>query len=228
VYIKQFFLNLIPFIGFLCGHILIWQIQKPKVLACPSFIGLSLLEGSMKATQQKVYLKVIKTITDDGIVPGTILMQYPKEKSFIKEQQIVYISVSIITPPLEAPPFLNKKLDTLYEISDITTLTIDIHHLCSSYPASIIFAQNPLPGKIIQNNKVTIYVQRDEDPLYVIPNLTGHTLQDVTEIFDLHQIPYTCDPMPIKKNAIILDQRPVAGTIVSKKNLKMIYLHCLA
>ncbi|HTM05747.1 MAG TPA: hypothetical protein VL201_00740 [Patescibacteria group bacterium] len=227
MYIRQFFFHSIPFIGFLCGHIFIWQLQKPKILTCPSLIELPLLEASIKAAEHKIYLSVMKTIINDAVPQGTILIQYPKEKSLIKEQQIIYVSVSMHQPPLYTPALLGKQSDVIHEIPDITKFTISSHTLYSFYPASTIFAQDPLPNKSGLNNTLTIYISKEEHSLYVMPNYNGYTLEDVTETLDLNQIPYSYNPVPNKKNAIITDQRPAAGTIFVKTNLKMIYLHCI-
>lgn len=201
--------------------------QKPKTLACPCLMGLSLLDACVEAAKQKIDIRVTKTVVHETVPQSTIIHQYPKEKSPIKEQQIVYVSVSVTPPAQYAPDVLTKKMEDIKEIAHVHAIEIEMHHINTFFPALTIFAQDPLPGKPVEHNKVKAYVSKQDDALYIMPNCIGHTLQDVTELFDLHQIAYTCDHLPQKKDVIIKDQRPTAGTLVTKKNLKMVYLHCV-
>lgn len=221
---KQFFLSITPFIGFLLGHLFVWYIQKPKEIICPSFIGLTFLNASIEAAHNKINIRIHRLITENMFPDGTIIDQYPKEKTLIKEQQVIYVLVSKTPPPHNAASIIRKKIDDIKDNPDYNL--IETHMLPhATTPNDTIFAQSPLPEKPIHNGKIKVYVSKEREPLYIMPSCIGHTLKDIAELFDLYQIPYICDHYADEKS-IIKNQNPIPGSLVPKNKLKMIYLHC--
>lgn len=220
---KQFLISIIPFIGFLLGYLLVWHIQKPKVIDCPSFVGLTLLETLLECTKHKINIRLTKLVTQDAFPQNSILSQYPKEKTPIKEQQTVYVCVSIPPPLRYAPTIVRKKIEEIKHLQEFPIIKIyAIPNTTAS--DSVIFSQSPTPGNVLHNDIIKAYVKKKEEELYIMPSCIGHTLKDVAELFDLYQIPYTSNYN--KPEAIIKDQKPSAGTVVTNNSLKMVYFHC--
>lgn len=224
---KQLSFSIAPFIGFIFGHLLVWHMQRPKVLPCPSLKGKSLLDACIEATKNTVNIKVTRIVISEATPQNTVVAQHPKEHSPIKEQQSIYVTVSIPPSPHYAPYILGKKSDEIKSNPDYKLITLHpIPPSISKSPPATIFAQYPAAEEPITNGKMKAYVsQHESDPFYIMPNCIGHYLDDVIELFTLNQIPYTCNNT-VHKNRIIKNQSPVAGTLVNKNNLKMIYLDC--
>lgn len=221
---KQFLLSIIPFIGFLFGHLFVWYIQKPKGIICPSFTGLSFLNASIEAANHKVNIRIRKLITENTLPHGTIIDQYPKEKTLIKEQQIIYVLVSVAPLPHYAPSLIRKKINDIQDGPDCNLIKIHMLHN-PAITSDTIFAQSPPPGKPVHDSKIKVYVSKQNEPVYIMPLCIGHTLKDVAELFELYQIPYTCNH-PVNEKSIIKNQNPIPGSLVFKNKLKMVYLHC--
>ncbi|RTL07473.1 hypothetical protein EKK58_01855 [Candidatus Dependentiae bacterium] len=220
---KQFLFSVIPFASFLLGHLLIWHIQKPKVIDCPSLIGLTLLDAFLKCSECKINIRLTKLITDEQWPQNTILSQYPKEQTPIKEQQTVHVSVSVPPPLQYTPTIVRKTIDEIKQLQEFPNIQI-----CTiankTAPDNSIFSQSPTPGNVLYNNTIKAYIKKKEEELYIMPCCIGYSLKDVAELFDLYAIPYTCTHT--KPDAIIKDQTPIAGTVVSKNTLKMVYFDC--
>jgi beta-lactam-binding protein with PASTA domain len=81
------------------------------------------------------------------------------------------------------------------------------------------FAQSPQPDEPLEKNRVILYVSSGNNKPIIWPDFIGQSIETVTTLLDMHSIkPYIIDDTihsHTNKERIVIDQRPLAGTLLT-------------
>lgn len=223
----------LPFLCFALGYQVLNQLYPTQVIATPNLVGLNLASALKITSNLKLNLRIISQQVDQDLPEDTILSQKPTHP-FIKTSQTLLIVVSQkpaakITPNLcgLSKPEIATKLGT-------QNLNFKSYQLPNLAASTTCFAQYPVAGKDLKNEPIVTYFGNQDLNLVIMPTLTGLSLSDVKNLlttYDLRLIirylePHSaCQDYP--KNTII-EQKPIAGTIINLTQLKQVELGLFA
>lgn len=215
------YLWIFPFISFLVGYFLLSSIYYTKRLETPSLIGKSLKEAVALASAKNVNIRLIEEREDTELPEGTIIVQNPQPPLPIKPNQTLFC-VASKKPIILIPDLLLKPHDIV--VAELKER--GIHSVCnfieSIYPKGSCFAQSPRPQAVLEIKLVNLYISADSQKLVLFPNLKHKPVNEVIEFFRLYNLTPSIIHYPPREShdcncdrCIIVDQRPLAGSIVA-------------
>lgn len=213
----------IPFICFVAGYIFMSIAYAPKSKPVPALIGKHISHAAQLLAHEHLNLRIIECKVDDQLPDGTIMSQSPTASTAIKPNQSVYCVLSAQPPKPKAPALIgNSKQQIITQLQSLGVKT-QLCYVQSSYPTDTCIAQYPAAGQPFETMNMIVYFAHNNKPV-IIPNCTQSTVQDLQSFLEPHQIPlqivgHNQSHMP-HPQAIIIDQRPLPGTIVSPQALK--------
>lgn len=210
------FIWILPFLTFCIGYITFEFVFSEKQVIVPQIVGKSLTEGMKILSGYKINGRILAEKEDGDLPEGTILEQKPSN-SKIKPYQSVHLIISK-KPSIKSTPDFSQKY-----VAEIKRELLESGQKCRTYyfkstlPRGIILSQNPQPNAP-QANRVDLFVSSGSSNLYVMPNLKNKDLAEVIEFLDLNNVKYSIVGQNFG-NATVLDQKPLAGSIVKLTNL---------
>jgi len=232
MYIKQY-LWIIPFISFLCGYLIFGKLFEPKVFDTPAIVGKKLLEAVTILSDHKLNIRFIAQKEDPDLPTGTILSQKPLAGRKIKPNQAVFVVVSTKPPKTPCPTLINRSLDSITKILEKENIRNKSYFLPSNHPQNNCIAQYPSPTTPLKENNVITYLSHGNKKPVILPKFKYQNLTDITEFLqkwseyiDFDILNYSQKNLSEleHENYVIIDQRPLAGSIVNldpKKKLKI-------
>ncbi|KKP24220.1 MAG: Serine/threonine protein kinase [candidate division TM6 bacterium GW2011_GWF2_28_16] len=232
-FIKQIFW-IIPFIIFIFGYFVISIILPKKEVTIPNIIGKNLQESVLILSNNSLNLTLVKEIEKQDLPDGIILSQDPASGNRVKKSQNIFVTVSKKSKVLSTPNFIGLNYKKVRKLVSKLNVEAKYYWLESIYPVNSIIAQNPAPDTNLENKKINLYISKGLNSLYIIPNFKGISLNKLLEVIDqdkinleiLYKNNFDINNQDIsgldKDNIFVIDQRPVAGSIVNLD--KKIYL----
>lgn len=213
------FIWIFPFIGFLSGYfVALFYVQNLEVIV-PNIIGKNVYKGLSLLSAQHLGMRIQQEFDSELFSPGTILDQSPKANDTIRMNQHVYVTIAKKPDPIKAPEvqFINQN-EILQRFNKLG-INFKFYKINSNQLEEKCIAQYPNAGELIIDNKMSILISQKKDTYFLIPNIKGMSLDSVKEIFDktnivLEVFHQETDSIHNKNNGIIIDQYPVAGTVV--------------
>lgn len=219
-----FFKNIIyvlPFVGFCIGYIGLQFFIADQVIHTPDLVGKTMLEAVKICSKLKLNLRIVAEKEIADTIPGTIIIQNPGVHGCIKQHQSIFVTITTLPALTPAPHLINKK------IAEIETMCIEQNIKPRYYPIpsqclhEICIAQFPIAGTLLPGKKIHAYIAQKVEPLFLLPDFTGKSLDEVMVFLNkehiLYDIFYKHEKLiaPYQQKYIISYQKPLAGTLVN-------------
>lgn len=218
----------LPFISFIFGYYILSSFFPKDEFVVPNITGRSLQDSIRVLTNKNLSLFFLKELEDPDLPEGIILSQTPVAGQRVKKNQKIFVTVSKKSKTLKIPDFLDK---TQCQINkDVAKLGIEpvFYWVDSFYPVNTCIAQSPQPNKSLGSQKLIIYFSGGDSKFYIVPNFYGCKVENIDNTLDADKIKldvfYKNKKQDSKrfKKFYVVDQKPIAGSIVDLK--KKLYL----
>ena len=219
-----------PFFCFLAGYYSMRFIYYTNEIATPCLIGMQLPDAFSTLSKHNLYPRILQERDDSDLPAGTILTQTPAPQTQIKPQQSVFLVISKPTPLPRAPLCINASKKAILTQTQARNIRAKLYYLPSVYPAEHCFAQYPAANQPVIDNTMLIYLSAGSRKPIVLPNFKQLTIQEAKDHLATQPIiinaththstpPHNCTV------CIILDQRPLAGSIINLDETKPLQLN---
>lgn len=211
---------LTPFISFIAGYVLIGLFYKNNVLIAPVLVGQSLNKALITLSAQNLNVRIIDHKDEPDLPEGTILSQTPAPGKAIKENQALYLVIAQKPAPVQIPNLQDKNVETATKLIENQSLHPKFYPLPYDKSQGQCIAQFPMPGMACVDNTVIVYTGQPSKPV-IMPNLKNKSIDEVLTFLNLNGInPTILHAQQIQSghqcnNCRILDQRPLAGSLVT-------------
>jgi len=227
------YLFILPFLCFISGYLLIGNIVQKKTFITPSIVGKQVLKAASILSDANLNMRILHKKEELDLPDGTILSQTPKSGHTIKQNQSVFVVMSQKPPRTPAPRFVGKKLKTILQDVSKKNIRNRSYFFNSKHPTNSCIAQYPSPATLLKQNNVITYIAKEDKRCVLLPDFKGKSLQRVTDFLNRYNITieitysskYAWDRSEETGNEIIIDQRPLAGSIVRFDNQNPITIH---
>ncbi|MBU1007880.1 PASTA domain-containing protein [Candidatus Dependentiae bacterium] len=223
---KQFYRSVFlvsPFLSFLFGYFFISFFFHSKSIVAPNFIGKSIQQTLKIASAAGLNIRLLREQEDPDMAEGVVLEQAPKAHRLVKSNQYFFVTLSKHSPSIVAPNVLHQKHEFLSKQAKKLGVRTKTCWVKSCYPKGVCIAQSPQPGAELKSRSMMTYLSLGNGALFVFPKLCGMLVGDVLEFLEGEGI--KAEVVHFKRvgsahscgNCRVLDQKPMAGTIVDKK-----------
>jgi serine/threonine-protein kinase len=224
---------LFPFIFFLAGYYSMHIIYHTDEIPTPSLIGMQLPDAFTLLSQHNLYPRILREKEDSDMPAGTILSQTPAPATQIKPQQSVFLVISKPAPLPRAPNCVNASKKAVLREAQARNIRTKLYSLPSIYPLDQCFAQFPSANRPVTDNTMIAYLSAGNRKPILLPNFKQLTIREAQEHLIGQsitlQITHTRPAPPHEcSSCIILDQRPLAGSIVTLDESKPLQLNVQA
>jgi beta-lactam-binding protein with PASTA domain len=232
--ISKHFLWTIPFLSFIIGYLVLSRWYPIHEFDTPNLIGLSIAQASIIASHHHLNIRILAQKEEVSLEPGTVLAQTPEANQKVKPQQSIFLVIAKEPLTLVMPPCIGKLKDEVDEFFTKQSVRIRYYYVPSNKPKDYCVAQFPTAGRGIGGQKVMIYLSQDTHNPVVVPNFSQILVSDVLEFLQSYSV--TTELMhehsyqPILKpnsSALVVDQRPLAGSIVTLMPDKPLHIQLL-
>lgn len=213
----------VPFICFVIGYVIMSIAYAPKSKPVPALVGKHISHAAQLLAHEHLNLRIIECKVDDQLPDGTIMSQSPSATTTIKPNQSVYCVLSAQPPKPKAPALVGvAKAQLITQLQSMGVKT-QLHYVQSTYPTDTCIAQYPAAGQPFDSMNIVIYLAHNNKPI-IVPDCTQSTIEQLQSFLEPHQIPLQVIGYPdihtIPYDALVAEQRPIAGTILSPNTLK--------
>jgi len=215
----------IPFLCFLTGYYSMRFIYHTNQIETPSLIGMQLPDAFAILSAHNLYPRILQEREDSDLPAGTILSQTPAPQTQIKPQQSVFLIISKPAPLPRAPLCINASKKSIMTQTQARKIRAKFYALPSIYPIDHAFAQYPAANQIV-NDTMIVYLSCGTRKPVILPNFKELTVQEAKEYLATHPITLSLTHVrsahgePSRtthdcSSCIILDQRPLPGSIIA-------------
>ena len=210
---------LIPFILFIIGYSIAHHFFTVKKIAVPHLVGLPIAQGIKKLSDHQLNIRIIAEKEDSDLPAGTIISQKPIANNFVKTQHAIFVAISRKPDAKQMPLFINKKADQVKKELDNLHVVYKIYQLPSRSMPHTILAQSPSFQAALKE-PIYVYESTPMQDSYIFPNVKEKSLKNVLSFLEHYNIKPEIlykNHSP-KENYQVIEQRPLAGTIISFTN----------
>ncbi len=192
----------------------------------PSLVGQTIDQTLVILSNHDVNIRLLAQKEEPDLPVGTILSQTPCAGQNIKPHQSIFLVTSKQPPVNTAPDMINKSIDQITQLLENSNIRGRIHYLAHSYPQGRCFAQSPKPHAPLKHNELLLYISAHSIKPIIWPDFTNKLVEDIAEFLSTYDItPHivhttTHNVSHICKTCRVVDQRPIAGTLITLDNTK--------
>lgn len=215
--IKEVFWT-VPFACFIFGYTFSYLLVHKSEILVPSALGKNIQEAAGILSSNNLGMRILAEREEAALPEGMVLDQIPKPGRKIRPNQHVFVLVSKHHTNKIAPDLYNKKLGEVVEWARKNKIDLKIITASSQYPKDVCFAQSPAQGGRLVRKRVTVYISGGRKTYHIMPKLVGEQLQNIQAL--LKSVNAEVDVVrsnaliPADSSGAILDQKPMAGSIV--------------
>ena len=215
------FLWLTPFASFILGYLFIALIQTKPVLKTPALVGQTIDKALIELSSKNLNVRIIGHKDDPQLPEGTILSQTPAADTPIKENQAIYVMIAQKPAPLQMPNLAHMHADEAVKLLENLSAHPHSSALANDAPQNSVIAQSPQAGNTTADTPIIIYTAQPAAKPVIMPNLKSKLIDEVVSFLNLHGI----NPKILHTtqtdfghqchNCIVIDQRPLAGSLIT-------------
>lgn len=215
---------LLPFIFFLGGYFLVAFLVGTPTLETPQCIGKNIQEALALLADYDLNVKLLEQKEDDDIEAGTVIAQNPNFKQKVKPHQTVFLVVSKKKEKIVALKLVGKTVTTITQELKAQNIVHKNYEVPSPYPPDICIAQIPSAGQPLEEHKIITYSAAPAAQEYIFPDVTKNSIKKTISFLQEYgitpQLAHVSkqDKNHVCKNCIIVEQKPLAGSIVKLDN----------
>ncbi|MGE0009227.1 MAG: PASTA domain-containing protein [Candidatus Babeliales bacterium] len=214
------FLWALPFICFISTYTILTLIFTAPPIPAPSLIGKQLPEAFTILSHHNLNPRILHEQVDNDVPAGTILSQTPLAGQKIKPYQQLFLTVSKKAEKTIAPSVQGKTYEQVVEQLTKAHIKHKRYDLASKKPMGTIIAQLPAAGAPLEQNSMILYVSQGNNKPILCPQFIGKTVKEVTQFLETYNIApevyhaHTMYDNHSCANCVVLNQQPLAGTII--------------
>jgi beta-lactam-binding protein with PASTA domain len=214
-----------PFLSFFLGYLTVHRIMRTPEIMVPNLVGKHVHTILPIITQYNLNIRLIDQKEEPDLPEGIILNQTPISGTTVKQNQPIYVVTTKKPIATRAPQCVGMQSDELHHQLKTNNIDARIYYLSHPYPEKICFAQSPRCNESIEKNKLTLYISSGNNKPIIWPDFTQHSLQNVVNFLDMYQIqPHIINDYEhlcyTDSKLVVIDQRPVAGTLLTMDEQK--------
>lgn len=230
----RFFLKrlvwLIPFAGALVGYYAMARLLRVDEVEVPAIVGSSLEDALALLGPCQLGLKLLAEKIDATVPEGTITEQRPAAGKKVRPHQSVLVVVARQPEPDRAPLMIGLCQQDAQAKATKLGIKVRCLELESMLPSGRCLAQSPEQGEPIEAQGLTLYFSGGVSPWRVMPSLQNRSLADVVSFLELFSIKPKIFGLSgdFDGNSMVVDQRPLPGSIINIKKMHTVYLQVQA
>ncbi len=197
-------------------------VHSKEIMPVPNLIGKNISEAQAILNQNNLKFEVVKKQFDVNLEKGTVLRQKPKPDRLIKEDRIVYLTISEGIEEITVPKLANlSKRQARVELINSGLSLGNINEIHSdNIEAGMVISQSPVEGtKLKYNDRVNIVISKGSENQIVLPDLSSLTLEEATQkllSLGLNVGTVTTIENETFQDGIVVGQFPTAEKVVNK------------
>jgi beta-lactam-binding protein with PASTA domain len=217
--IKQY-LWILPFCSFLLGYYFLPLFFPHTPIQTPSLIGKSLYQALSIISPINLNIRILGEKEDYDLPDGTILYQAPHIGEKIKQNQAIFVVISKKPLHILAPSLLYKHVSVIEKETTEQNIPIKLWYVPSIRPSATCIAQFPCPQNPLKTDQSVIaYIAQNIEKPIICPDFRGKTIGIVKEFLEKYDIELDIiqslfSNNSYDNNAIIINQRPIAGSLI--------------
>lgn len=220
--IKFFFYTSTPFIICFGTFFFLSRLTTQESFPAPQLLGHSIADAIIMLSEKNLHPHILEQREDPTCIPGTIIEQRPEPGQRIKEKQPIFLTVSKAIVPPSAPNFIGIPIKLAKKIAHEQQLHATPYFIDHIAPKNTIIAQYPAAGDSVTNQSITLYISSGKtEEYFIMPNLRGKTFQEAQEIIEEKNLKISS---PQEKNSLVVNQKPLPGTIIKQSDAPIIQL----
>jgi beta-lactam-binding protein with PASTA domain len=219
------FITMIPFFACMLGYYVTARFCQGPLSTMPQLIGLCPAQTIALLSRYRLRPQLINSVQNKDIADGTVIQQYPRPGITIREGQTVLLILSCLPESTLAPPLLGKTLQEIESAAHKKGIAISTIFFPSNKHDGRCIAQDPSPSTVVANDKMVVYIARQQEQLVLWPSFIGKDLDVVLEFLRASGVePHITTDNPHSTNRIVLQQQPHAGSFVSLDKTPLLYV----
>ena len=211
---------LLPFFSFLGGYYLLRTLCSIESISAPDLVGQKIHTALSLLSSHNLNPRVAAYKEDPELPEGTIISQTPGPQQLVKPHQSIFLVVSSHPERQLMPSLIGLDQAEAQKILKKNKIPYKIYPVMSSSISGTCVAQNPLEHEPIMQQHVTIYFAAHTKKPILMPNFKNRNVAEVMAFLKPHQI--SVDIMHMQQpaahhhcsNCVIIDQRPLAGSLM--------------
>jgi eukaryotic-like serine/threonine-protein kinase len=200
------------FVGYAVAH----YFFHPRGIIVPCVVGKTSHEAIKKLSESGLNIRFFTEKLRDDVEEGVVLEQTPRPGSFVRLDNNVFVSIAVHKVFGSAPTLVGKKYSDVLKILKNMQIRPKVFWLESSYPKNFCMSQFPVPDTMLRSGEVITYFSSGKNNKFIFPNLKGKPLPEVKAFLEKENM--KVDIFAAKstndQSAVVLDQKPVAGSII--------------
>ncbi len=212
----------------MASYFFMYQLFSINTLQTPGLVGKQLHEIITPISDKDLNIRLLATKEEPDLPTGTILSQKPTAGQPIKPNQSIYIVLSEQPPLPQAPSFIQKKQSSIEQLCKKNNIRTKNYTISNNYPTNQCFAQHPAPNETIKDHHMITYISNGGKKPLLLPDFKGQPLELVVEFLENHAIKptvtYTHRKHNQTKGYTVIDQRPLAGSLITLDDKKNIHI----
>lgn len=203
-----------------------------REVAVPDLTGLPVEDARAALSRAQLFLEPAAERYDDQVAKGHVLAQDPRAGALTKKERKVRVTVSLGPAEVSIPDVRGQSLRTAQLALQRQGLAVgkvtSVHEAATL--ADVVMGQHPDPDagaaglQVIGGKaRVDLLVSRGRpDPIYVMPDLSGRTLTEVTVFAQrggLRLGAVRRERMPGVERGTVIRQYPAAGDPVGRRDI---------
>ena len=216
------FLWTLPFVCFIAGYLFLTKLYPVKEIETPTVVGKSLQEACTILSSHTLNSRLIALKEDPLLADSTIISQTPLPGQKIKPNQAVFIVASTQPQKNLAPQYQQKLLNEIEPEIIVKNIRAKSYTMPCIAPRDSCIAQWPEAGLPLENNKMILYVASPMNKPILIPHLKNKPVLEVVDFLKTNSVQAevihsasTQDEEHSCSNCIVIDQRPLADSIIT-------------
>jgi len=212
------YLWILPFFAFILGYSTIQWLLSTNIISAPHLVGKHIHEIIPIVSHHKLNLRLIDQKEEADLPEGIILTQTPHPGATIKQNQSIFIVTTKKPAAIPTPTCIGKSIDILNRQLRDSGYQLRIYNITHSYPTGLCFAQSPEPGEPLEKNRLLLYISAGNNKPIIWPDFVNVSLEETENFLNTYNIkPYIINDSPYLNiyNSTIIEQRPLAGTLLT-------------
>ncbi len=212
--IKKYFWTL-PFLCFIGGYGISRFLFHTPSVAAPALIGKSLLAACTIASDLNLNIRLLEHKDNPDLPEGTVLLQIPSAGQSVKPRQTIFLSLSHQPQKKNVPNYLQKNKNEIEQSAKDNGIKVKFYAVPSNYPCNECIGQFPQPHTPLPTTPLCIYLSDGAIKPVIMPSFINRALEEVSDFLALYGIKPSIIGSYQGQYPLVIDQRPLAGTIIN-------------
>ena len=220
---------LLPFLSFLAGYALVYKFSHRETVQAPTVVGLPLSQAVKILSKYTLNARILAEKEDNDLPEGSVITQSPLPGQKVKAHQSMFLVVTCHAEKSHAPLLSGLTLTEAQARAQENNIRLKTHYLQAQLPHNTCIAQDIAAQEELDTPTLLAYVSQGTTSLRIFPLLKQKKVSTVTQFlknYGIKAIIRSADGQPVTptKNLQVIEQYPVAGTLVDIKKLPSVHI----